>query len=91
MRSSATTGTAIDANCPFDISPSPILRSQLQGIVMHLFRFHFLLVVGLCAALTAVALAGSFRVFEFPDHGAMTLKAALEMLRTAVHRSSRAI
>src|SRR6266481_8550406 len=118
---------------------------------MHLLRFHFLLVVGLCAALTAVALAGSSRVFELPDHGALTLtvpdswvdkvnhpanrlpptillrpgaagsgevlitavwpippvtkisdeattndgqegvvKAALEMLRTVVHRSSRA-
>ena len=36
-------------------------------------RDHLLLVIGLCVALTTVALAGSSRVFELPDHGALTL------------------
>ena len=40
---------------------------------MHLLRIHLLFVVGLCASVTAVALAGSSRVFELPDHGALTL------------------
>jgi hypothetical protein len=41
--------------------------------MMHLLRIHLLFVVGLCASVTAVALAGSSRVFELPDHGALTL------------------
>jgi hypothetical protein len=53
--------------------PLSILRSQLQGIAMTAFRIHFFPVIALCVAATAVALAGSSRVFELPDHGTLTL------------------
>ena len=89
MRSSVTIGAVIDANCPLGISPSPVLRSQLQGIVMHLLRIHSLLVVGLCAALTAVALAGSSRVFDLPDHGALTLTVPDSWMDKVNHPANR--
>jgi hypothetical protein len=40
---------------------------------MTAFRIHFIPVMALCVSATAVALAGSSRVFELPDHGALTL------------------
>jgi hypothetical protein len=40
---------------------------------MYPLRIHLLLIAALCAAHTAIALAGSSRVFELPDHGALTL------------------
>jgi hypothetical protein len=40
---------------------------------MHELRIHFLLIVALCVAATAIALAASSRVFELPDYGALTL------------------
>jgi hypothetical protein len=53
--------------------PLSVLRSQPQGTAMTAFRIHFLPVIALCVFATAVALAGSSRVFELPDHGALTL------------------
>lgn len=40
---------------------------------MYTLRIHLLLILALCIAVSAVALAGSSREFALPDHGALTL------------------
>ncbi len=56
---------------------------------MNLQRVDLLLIVALCVAVSAVALAGSSRNFELPDHGALTLTVPEGWMDKSNHPANR--